>query len=304
MINYKINTYCTGLLLSILLIAACSKKEEFLSPSKKDKNYLVVHDNPNDPVDHAIYELYKKTGVPVFYNDTLGSKQVGDSAGIPQYVYIKMMVNYNPVTGQSDNPRFTLFSDKQHIKPMLTLLEKELLTVLPPLSSILLTDSLYTPFPGGTPFIRDAHVGFNTVAIRTVDADTMSTIAKTQYILSVLRTVAIERLQRRELGRLETEFYSISNQLSPTLDAYYVSSKVLSPTGSKTMEDFGFITSQVVNNVLWSPDELRDLESYVNAVFSNPTSAFNATYANSPAVLKKFHVIRSMLTGLKFKLPD
>lgn len=303
MIKHKINFCSTALLLSMLVTGACNKKEETLPPSNKDENYLVVHDNPNDIVDHTIYELYKKTGVPVFYNDTLAGKQVGDSAGIPQYFYIKLMVTYNPITGETNSPRFTLLPHKQQVLPMLTLLENELLTVLPAVPSILLTDSLYIPFPGGMPVIRNAHVGFNTVAIRTVDTDTMSADARNQFTLSVLRTVAVDRLQRLASQKLTTDFYGVSNKLAPNLNAYHVSVKVLSPNGSKTLEDFGFITSVKENGVVFSPSELPDVESYVNAVFSNTTSAFNAQYANYPAVLKKFDVMKSMLTGLKFKLP-
>src|SRR5687767_6146065 len=173
MINYKNNICCIGLLLSMLMTGSCSKKEAALAPSNKDENYLVVNDNPNDPIQHVVYELYKATGIPVFYNDTIARRQVGDSAGIPQYFYIKLMVNYSPATGASNNLNYTLLPKERRVKSMLDLLKNELLTVLPPLPSVFLTDSLFTPLPG-IPIIRDAHVGFNTVAIRAVDPDTMS----------------------------------------------------------------------------------------------------------------------------------
>jgi|GEM_PF-1351433 len=301
MINYRNNGWCIGLLLSMIMAGSCNKKEAALKPSNKDENYLVVADNPSDPMEHAVYELYKATGIPVFYNDTIARRQVGDSAGIPQYFYITLMVNYSPSTGESNSVRYTFLPKERRLKSMLDLLENELLTVLPPVPSVFLTDSLYTP-ARDIPIIRDAHTGFNTVAIRSVDPDTMSADAKSQYVLSVITRVAFLKLQMLKSGLLETDFYSISEQMSPYLDPFSRQLSEISD-GSQTFEDFGFITTVKRQNKIYSPDKTTDVTSYLQAVFSNTTDAFNAMYANYPAVLKKFAVIRSMLTDLKFKLP-
>ncbi|MDO6431966.1 hypothetical protein Q4E93_15270 [Flavitalea sp. BT771] len=301
MVNYKNNIWCIGLLSAMFMSGSCSKKEAAPTPSNKDENYLVVHDDPNDPIGHAVYELYQATGIPVFYNDTLARRQVGDSAGIPIYFYTTLMVAYSPSTGASNDPRYTLLPKERRVKSMLDLLKNELLTVLPPLPSVFLTDSLFTPAQG-TPIIRDAHVGFNTVAIRSVDPDTMTADAKGKYVLSILTRVASQKLQVLKSALLETDFYSISRGLSPYLDPYFVQLAAISD-GSQTLEDFGFITSVLYHNKVYTPDKTRDIQSYLEAVISNTPDAFNANYANYPAVLKKFAVIRSMLTDLKFKLP-
>ena len=301
MINYKNNSWF--LLLAMLITAGCSKKEAALTPSNKDENYLVVQDNPNDPVEHMVYELYKATGIPVFYNDTIARRQVGDSAGIPQYFYTRLMVKYSPSTGEATDLKFTLLPKQKRAKSMLTLLQNDLLTVLPPLPSVLLTDSLFVPSSQSVPVIRDAQVGFNTVAIRSVNPDTMSTDAKKKYVLAVLTRVASQKLGMFKSALLETDFYDISRAASPYLDPYSKLLKQLSPDGSQTLEDFGFIISVKNQNKIYAPEKSRDLESYLQAVFSNTTDAFNTQYANYPAVLKKFGVIKAMLTDLKFKLP-
>jgi hypothetical protein len=226
---------------------------------------------------------------------------VGDSAGIPQYFYTTLMVSYSPSTGASNDPSYRLLPKERRTKSMLDLLKNQLLTVLPPLPSVFLTDSLFTPSPGIT-IIRIAHVGFNTVAIRSVDPDTMSSDARTKYVLAILTRVASQKLQMLKSALLETDFYSISLGLSPYTDPYFVPLEVISD-GSQTFEDFGFITSVGYQNKIYSPDKTRDIQSYLEAAFSNTTDAFNTQYANYPAVLKKFTVIRSMLTDLKFKLP-
>jgi len=184
---------------------------------------------------------------------------------------------------------------------MLDLLEKELLAVLPPLPSIFLTDSLFTP-ARNTPIIRDAQVGFNTVAIRSVDPDTMSADTKSAYVLSVVTRVADQKLQKLRSALLETDFYSISEQLSPYADPFGVPLENISD-GSQTLEDFGFITSRMSQGKVYTPDKFSDETAYLKAAFTNSTDAFNSSYAGYPAVLKKFSVMRSLLTGLKFKLP-
>ena len=272
-----------------------------LSPSNKDENYLVVHDDPNDPIGHAVYALYQATGIPVFYNDTLASKQVGDSAGVPQYFYVRLMVSYSPSSGESNDPSYTLLSKERRTKSMLDLLENELLTVLPPLPSVFLTDSLFTP-ARNKPIIRDAQVGFNTVAIRSVDPDTMSTDAKRAYVLAVLNRVADQKLTLLKSASLESDFYNISEQLSPYLDPFGVPLDQISD-GSQTLEDFGFITSSKRGNVIYTPQKSEDKASYLQAVLTDTPDVFNSLYASYPSVLKKFSAMRSLLNDLKFKLP-
>lgn len=300
MIKHKHIT-CIGLFL-MFVTAGCSKKEAALTPSNKDENYLVVHDNPNDPIAHEVYEIYKATGIPVFYNDTIARRQIGDSAGIAQYFYIRLMANYSPATGESNSLAYTLLPKERRTKSMLTLLKNELFSVLPLLPSVLLTDSLFTPSTG-IPIIRDAHVGFNTVAIRSVDPDTMSADAKKAYVVAVLTRIASQKLEMLKREELQNEFYSTTEALSPYLDPYHRQLQELSPWGGQSFEDFGFITTVKSGNKVYSPEKSRDLQSYLLAVFSSTPAVFNATYASYPAVLQKFGVIRSLLTDLKFKLP-
>ena len=59
-----------------------------------------------------------------------------------------------------------------------------------------------------------------------------------------------------------------------------------------------------VATLIYSPEKSRDLDSYLRAVFSNTPANFKAQYANYPPVLQKFDVLRSILTGMKFKLPQ
>ncbi len=122
-----VNSYLVFLL--ALSMVAC-KKEAVPQPSNKEEFYLTVKDNPSDPVDHAIYEFYKTTGIPLYYNDTVAREQVGDSAGIPRYSYQRLAVRYSPV-GSQVNINFVLLTEKELVLPMLPFLKDSLLPRIP-----------------------------------------------------------------------------------------------------------------------------------------------------------------------------
>ena len=65
-----------------MLFFAC-KSEESITPAVTFERDFAVVDNAADPVQHARYEIYKKYGVPVYFNDTVavhGGTAPADSA--------------------------------------------------------------------------------------------------------------------------------------------------------------------------------------------------------------------------------
>ncbi|MBN9384044.1 MAG: hypothetical protein J0H74_25060 [Chitinophagaceae bacterium] len=291
----------------ILTVTAC-KKEAPLKPSDADENYLTVKDNPSDPVDHAIYQFYQNTGVSLFYNDTIGRKQVADSAGIPQYLYLRLAVAYS-LAGIDNNVNFTLLKDKQQVVPMLDLLKNDVLPFIPDSLSracILLVDSLtFNGTPSGFPFSPgfNSYSGFNTIAIRTVDPDTMSADARRKYVASVLGDLGGQQLGATQFSRLN-DFYNISVVLSPPGFCYGARFSNLSPDGGKTPEDFGFIAWFQYDGDIYTPDTYTDVKSYVAAVINYTPASFAAVYAGYPAVIEKFNYIRPLVKSLGFQLPE
>ena len=77
----------------ISLTTACSDEEETLF-TDYDKNWFVIDDNPADPAQHAAYEFYRDFGVPVFYNDTIGSQQRVDLWGNTYTHYETLTLSY------------------------------------------------------------------------------------------------------------------------------------------------------------------------------------------------------------------
>ena len=61
--------------------------DDNLSPSDLDGDWYVLTDS-EDPLDHLRYTVFQTYGVPVFYNDTIGSQNRGtDYAGLPIIYY-------------------------------------------------------------------------------------------------------------------------------------------------------------------------------------------------------------------------
>lgn len=55
----------------VFLILGC-EKEDKLTPKIDLENLYGIQDDPSDPIKHRVFEIYKKYGVPVYFNDTIG----------------------------------------------------------------------------------------------------------------------------------------------------------------------------------------------------------------------------------------
>ena len=75
----KMNKLILPLLLVVALFTSCSDDDD-LKPSNLERNWFVLEDS-DDPVDHLRYLFYEKTGIPVFYNDTIGVTERTDVFG-------------------------------------------------------------------------------------------------------------------------------------------------------------------------------------------------------------------------------
>jgi hypothetical protein len=297
------------LFLLALNIVAC-KKEAAPQPSNKEEFFLTVKDNPSDPVDHAIYEFYKATNLPLFYNDTVAREQVGDSAGIPIYSYQRLAVRYSPV-GTQVNINFVLLSEKEAVLPMLPFIKDNLLPLIPdvfPLQSLLLVQSSSQRATGGlAPRKNKAFVGFNTLLLPTVNPETMSDSSKRKYIADVLATLAFKMLKPAYETRLAAEFHSITKSTTSSPLIYLQLLSSLSPDGNGTLEDFSFLPMRFIQASApgYTPRPDDDLVSYIEVAFFYENYApanFETDYAAYPLMIKKFKVVKKILKEIGFQI--
>ena len=101
------NKFLYVLLLSVLF-SACDK-EDNLTPSNLGKDWFTI-ENSEDPVDRAIYQFYEETGIPVFYNDTIGQETRVDNWVIRIHITKSCSLVHLPWVGRKPLIRFRLMS--------------------------------------------------------------------------------------------------------------------------------------------------------------------------------------------------
>jgi len=249
----------------------------------------------------------------VFYNDTIAKQQVGDSAGIPRYTYIRLAAAYSP-SGTDTRFFFKRLTQKEKVLPMLPLLKEEVLPRVPgtfTLHSFLLVDSTRlrgfgASGLGTTTTLNKPYIGFNTIVLKAVNADTMSVTGRKNYVAAVLAMLMLRKLVVEYGTRLNTDFHSISMNKVPDMLVYSTLLSVLSPDESLGLEDFGFIKHSSTDPFgLSTPYQQDDLIAYLEALFFYDTTAqFEAVYAAYPLVLQKFKVIKGLAKEIGFRFAD
>lgn len=307
----------TCFLLAGVLFAVGCRKEKAPAPSKLDKNYFVIEDNPNDPVDHAIYEFYKSTGIATFYTDSIYKKRVSREGEIPErFTYIKLTFNYAPL-GNS-NVYSKLLSSRANIQSLLNLMETEMIPKLPSASiipSILLLDSFSNHQIKNIQISHGftAIYGFNTVGIKVEDVGMMNNGERKMYTASILAGIAVRRLNDLYTGQLQRDFFSISRAATKNtipMDIYTGAPwLLLLPPGSEPPpQSIGLLFYPIFDYPFGDypnmPVEDDDLRAFITAVFYYNVQEFTDLHQHETLVLQKFSMIRSMVKDAGFKIPE
>ena len=309
----------TCFLIALLLAVVSCRKENALVPSDEDENYFVIKDNPNDPVDHAIYEFYNATGIAGFCNDTIHRKRIGDSEGQQQYTYITLSLSYTLFSNQYIY--FRPVSNKGRIPALLHLLRQDFLPGLPEnfqIPSLFFVDSIWTLHPEQNIGIADGWTsfhGFNTVGISVKDVEAMNADEERMYISSLLAGLAERRLKRDAYQHLSRDFFSISRTaaqaMTPT-DIYSGTPFFL--LGINTVpppQNLGFMRYFEHTFAIWMglpdpvapPGESEDLRAFLTAAFFYTPQEFESINAGKTLILKKFNAIRDIALNAGFQLP-
>ncbi|MGN6417853.1 MAG: hypothetical protein ACTHMC_10195 [Pseudobacter sp.] len=295
-------------LLALTMIAC--KKEAALQPDNKEEFHLTVKDNPSDAVDHAIFQFYEATGIPVFYNDTVSRTQVDILNGTPRYSYQRLSIKYSP-TGTQPGITWVLLPEKEALLPMLPLLKDRLVpqlaNVFPLQSLFLVKSSRARQFEGLSARVNRPFLGFNTLMLINVNPATMSDSAQRKYVADALATIAYKMLRPGYDKRLVSDFNSITISTTSHPEVYGRDLYLLSPDGNGTLEDFSFLPQRFLPETPagLSPKWEHDFLSYLEAVFfynNNPSADFETDYAAYPLMIKKFKVIRTFLQEAGFKI--
>lgn len=208
--------YSFLLCLLALLLWNCGDDEGNLSPSGLEKNWFVLEDS-EDPIDNLRYKIYKDTGFPIYYNDTIGS-ETRYSPGIGEYTYHEVLqVFYSPgsVTPGRNTARYSLISpERKNVREVLEFVRDEIIPQIPEgtyLPSILLVDSLITPSGDTT-----VYKGLTTTVLAQVHHfHEMDDAAKNLMKGAFLSSAITSKLALEEAEWLEENFYALSYAVNP-----------------------------------------------------------------------------------------
>lgn len=101
-----------GYICGVFLLSGCYKEND-LDPSYHDMNWFVLEDS-DDPLDHARYLVYKEYGIPIFFNDTIGSQERGvDAFGNPVIYYEVLHPDYT-ILSMVRRTTYELCREKDH----------------------------------------------------------------------------------------------------------------------------------------------------------------------------------------------
>lgn len=307
-------------MLLIHFVSTGCRKEKTPEPTRLDENYLVVKDNPNDPVDHQIFQFYQSTRIPCYYNDTVSKKQVGvSSTGVPQFSVQVLTLSYNPLGASGTEILPTQY--KQFIPAILELLKTELIPRLPAgifIPSIIFVDSfrLDQPVLFEDPWKGwDAYHGFNTVAIKCRDVAAMNAAQKKLYIASILAGISARKIINTLNPELQKDFYKISRDLAMPefqMDVYtsYPIDFIL-PVIPEA-EHYGFLhyvpfhlkIDDFEMTYTYTPREEGDLRVFLVEALYNTTAAFNSKYDPYPAIKEKFRILKAIASNTGLQFPD
>ena len=308
--------YAVTAMLIVAFATACSEDE--IIPTDYEKNWLVVEDNPNDPLDHARYEVFRQTGIPIYYNDTIGVEQRTTLAGQPYTYYEVLQVFYNPgsVTPSEKTANFTLPQNRADILPVVNFLRDEVFPQLPAnmyVPSVLLTDTLNST--SGTVAFK----GLNTIVLSNVRRfATMSEQARKSYRAAFLRSVVASSLMSFEEEWLEDHFFALTYAVNPDNQAYLYSTATIGyavyralgnfPLAEQKLSTLGFIGTRGSSNpnaaerMKYVPEKREDVSQFCEAILAYSEAEFTAMHADAPVVLAKYYVLREKMQEYGFNL--
>lgn len=297
------------------IFSACDTEND-LEPSGAERNWLIVEDNPNDPIDHQRYLIFKDSGIPIYYNDTVGSEQ-RFSPTKQWYTYYEILqVFYSPgsATPIERNANFQLVEVRENISPVLDFLQTEVLSMIPEeiyVPSILLVDTLNSP--SGTV----AHKGLNTIVLSNVRRfASMNDVEKKAYKGAALRALVASSLVALESEWLEENFYELSYATNPDNKSYIYSTATTGymvyraaqgyPIEEQTLATLGFIGTRTKPSAgsaerLWTvPEKYQDVNQYCEAIFAFTEDEFIALHGEKPVVMAKYYVLRGKIEEYGF----
>lgn len=313
----NILTYSLVLCCFAYSLSSC-KKEDALEPSYLDKDWYTLEDS-DDPIDHLRYEIYAEFGVPVFYNDTIGSRYEGIGIDGLDIIYYEVL-DPNYTLGTYNDTATGSYSDNDEeietgLKFVRDYVFPRLDTYLYP-RCFLLADTIMVSRSTSS-YLHEENVyrGMMVTLIGMIDRiSAMSEDEKYALASSVLADQWATLLMSEHYSSLDFFFNVSSEEVDSDGSVYYSESRE-GYTSSyyltwKAIEEYGFIeanpdgefiedTDSNTNARYLTPDMRGDLVDYLFALINEKESDFLEKYADYEYVLRKYELLKGVLEDIK-----
>lgn len=294
-----------------LFLVACGDDDN-IGPLQGERNWLVLEDS-DDPIDGLRYDIFTEYGIPIYYNDTIGSETRYSTSGEPYTYYERLQVFYNP-GGSTVIGRFTLLEDKNDTKPVMDYLVSDIFPLIPEsfyIPSIFLVDSLVV---NGDSV---AYKGFNTVICGKVkEFETMNETNRSWWRGGVMRALVINGLMNNESEWLEENFYSLTIAVNPDRSdrmyssassryyLYSVMGNIITEADKQTLGACGFLNYKFTGTserMAYMPTREEDVSLFCEAIFALTQEEFTARWGEYPVVMEKYAVMKAKLEEYGFE---
>lgn len=293
----KKNNFLYILFLSVLF-TACDK-EDHLKPSNVGRDWFTIEDS-NDPVDHAIYQFYTETGIPVFYNDTIGEETRVDHWG-NSYTHYEILQFGSSSLGGTETPNpFSSYElcPKEDVVNGLEFLREEIVPVLPEsikITSFLLLKSL-TPWNPAV-VSNEAFKGLNTVLIsRVSELKDMSDAERLNMKGAIFNAVLATPVSgyTEELAAFYQATRSCYTENLYGCAGWYFYNRY----GFSDPRAVGFLKDPNPSDYGSMPTEVQDVGMYIKAMFIYTPEEFEALYGAFSVVMTKYEIMKTVLRDI------
>lgn len=290
----------------VYILAACSE-DDFSEPLSVDKNWFVIQDDPNDELQHLTYEVYKNTGIPIFYNDTIGREERGTDAYGNPIIHYEILDPTYTLTSANTYTRYCVPDNRANVKLGIELLRDYVIPEIPAIihvHSFLLVDSLchdeYGEGEFGSGFAwLDTYVGMMTTMVGRMESiGRMTPEERKDFATQIVARLISSWLSEHEKEGLKN-FYAVSTAASG--QGYLPYDQWIY---NKTKEACGFLSSPeevdpgTPYGYFKAPSQEQDLADYLYACLNINEAEFNECYKAFPAIIDKYGMMRKILQKL------
>jgi hypothetical protein len=309
------------LIISLALFGCGNDDSRALAPSLADVDWFAVQDSP-DELDHARYEIYRSTGVSIFYSDTLGKQFRGIDALGDSIIHHEILNPYYLISSTTGNVAYTFTANRQALRNTVAFLRDDVLPMLHesiyPRSFLLVEDLTLNASLTEAIGKREGNVykGLMTTIVSHANAISSMTAAEKNLLAAEIAATSWgaywEMYRQQDLNA----FYAISDNsvtwpTGTTPNAYDRPVRANSPTGYIPTRDhwkaYGFlehgdiIASTLLNFLFQTPTKAQDVVAFATAALAFTEEEFRAqhgTVTGYDLMLAKYKMVKSWINEL------